>query len=242
MVASQNGWVANAPDRVASQLVPGTAVSLRVRKDSPGLLLLEVASAFDRTVQDIDNARGALDDWGYAEREIRGGVELSNHASGTAIDLNATRWPLGSEASVNLNAAQIAQVRRIVGVTGGVVRWGGDYTGRKDPMHFEINDGQDLADCDRALAAMREFNAAAATTPTEETELNADQARMLQEIHRESTQRLGRRIDGSTYSDTVLGFAMNADSFGYRAAEALGRIEDRLDDISERLTALEGTS
>lgn len=176
MVSSQNGWVANDPSKVSSQTVPGSAVKLRVRTDSPGLLLLEVAAAFDRLVQDIDNARGALDDWGYAERPIRGGAELSNHASGTAIDLNATRWPLGASPSVNLSAEQIATVRRIVAVTGGVVRWGGDYSGRKDPMHFEINDGRTLADCDRALVAMRKFNGAApAATPTRtETEMQPD--------------------------------------------------------------------
>jgi HK97 family phage portal protein len=43
------------------------------------------------------------DDWGYAERPIRGSTVVSNHASGTAIDLNATCWTLGQPASVNLD-------------------------------------------------------------------------------------------------------------------------------------------
>src|SRR5690242_8070217 len=133
MTASQNGWRANDPSVVSRRQVPGTGVWLTVHNGPSGDLLLEVASQFDRFVQDIDNARGALDDWGYAERPIRGSTELSNHASGTAIDLNATRWALGSDPSVNLNAGQIAKVRQIVAATGGVVRWGGDYVGRKDP-------------------------------------------------------------------------------------------------------------
>lgn len=165
MAVSQNGWIANNPALEASQLVPGTLVKISVRKDAAGQLLLEVASAFDRLVQDIDNARGGLDDWGYAQRPIRGGSTLSNHASGTAIDLNATKHPLATAPSANFTAAQIAQIHKIVAVTGGVVRWGGDYTGRKDGMHFEINDGQNLASCAKALAAMRQFNSGQVQPP-----------------------------------------------------------------------------
>lgn len=161
MAVSQNGWSANDATKVSRRTVPGTAVGLTVRNGVPGDLLLEVAAAFDALVQDIDNARGALDDWGYAERPIRGGTELSNHASGTAIDLNATRWPLGAEPSVNLNPAQITKCDELARATGGVVRWGGRYSGRKDPMHWELNDGTTTADCVRALAQLRAWRAGA---------------------------------------------------------------------------------
>jgi D-alanyl-D-alanine carboxypeptidase len=170
VVNSQNGWPANRRDLVSSRVVPGSAVKLTVRNGPAGDLLLEVASLFDQLVQDIDG--GVADDWGYAERPIRGSETISNHASGTAVDLNATRWALGSNPSVNLNPAQIDTVHRIVAATGGVVRWGGDYTGRKDPMHFEINDGRSEADCARALdqlrAAFGSSSRTAAATPREE--------------------------------------------------------------------------
>ena len=159
MVASQNGWRANDPSVVASRLIPGTSRSVRVRIDAPGALLLEVAAAFDRLVEPLDE--GQLDDWGYAERPIRGGEELSNHASGTAIDLNALRHGLGTDPLASFTPAQIDTIHRILAATGGVVRWGGDYVGRKDPMHFEINDGMDLADCERGLAGLRKWVAAA---------------------------------------------------------------------------------
>lgn len=159
-VVSQNGWPANIPTSVSRRPVPGSEVELTVRYGASGDLLLEVASCFDQLVQDIDTARGATpDDWGFAERPVRGALTgLSNHSSGTAIDLNATKWPLGSEPSVNLNPAQIAVVRAICAATGGCVRWGGDYTGRKDPMHFEINDNRTEADCARALTALRAWH------------------------------------------------------------------------------------
>ena len=229
MVASQNGWVANDRSKVASQLVPGTTVKLTVRTDDPGLLLLEVASAFDRLVENIDNGRGELDDWGYAERPIRGGTALSNHASGTAIDLNAPAHWLGAVGT--FNPGQVRTIHQILAVTNHTVRWGGDYVGRKDEMHFEINDGRTMADCERALAAMHDFNGGSDLTP--------EQDAMLRTVHKEVTQRLKRRIQGSTYSDTVLGYAMNADSYGYRGAEALDRIEAKLNEIEARLTEVE---
>lgn len=160
MVASQNGWRANDPSVISSQLIPGTSIKLRVRNDAPGQLLVQVAQAFDRTVEDID---GPLDDWGYAERNVRGSSDVSNHASGTAIDLNATRHPLGKVGT--FSTAQVASIHRIIGVTRNVVRWGGDYSGRKDEMHFEINDGQDLASCQRALNDLKVFNSGAPTAP-----------------------------------------------------------------------------
>ncbi len=161
MATSQNGYPADNRVLVASQRIPGTQVDVTVRRDAPGLLLLEVASAFDRLVEDIDNVRGGLDDWGYAERPIRGGSQLSNHASGTAIDLNATRHPLGTAPRANYSQAQVDAIHRILAVCGGAVRWGGDYTGRQDGMHFEINDGVSIARCQTALEAMRRFNSGA---------------------------------------------------------------------------------
>src|SRR5690606_27057234 len=113
--------------------------------------------------EDIDNARGALDDWGYAERPIRGSSVISNHASGTAIDLNATKHPLG--ASGTFTSTQVTRIREILAVTRNHVRWGGDYTGRKDEMHFEINDGRTMQQCEDALSWMLDFNSGATSNP-----------------------------------------------------------------------------
>ena len=137
MAVSQNGWKANDRGVVSRRQVPGTDVSLTVRNGIPGDLLIWVAEQVHKRVEPISNGRGAVDDWGYAERPIRGGTELSNHASGTAIDLNATKHPLGKANT--FTTKQQAEIRRIIAETGGAVRWGGDYKGRKDDMHFEID-------------------------------------------------------------------------------------------------------
>ncbi len=78
--------------------------------------------------------RGAPDDWGYANRDIRGrpGVK-SNHAWGLAVDGNAEENPMRDTLVTNM---PVDAVRRIAARWG--LRWGGDYQGRKDAMHVEF--------------------------------------------------------------------------------------------------------
>lgn len=154
MVASQNGWIAGAPDRInTAATAEGTLVRFPggVRSDAPGQLLMVVAGRFHREVEPLIDGQC----WGYAYRQIRGASDVSNHASGTAIDCNAPKHPLGTEPTATYSGAQIDAIHRILADAGGVVRWGGSYTGRKDPMHFEITDGATLADCQQALDAIR---------------------------------------------------------------------------------------
>jgi D-alanyl-D-alanine carboxypeptidase-like protein len=137
MPVSQNGWPVNPPR--TARTVPGSSVQLVVADGPAGDVLMYVAEQFDRRVEDIDlrSSKGEADDWGWADRPIVGSNQTSNHASATAIDLNATRHPLGVAGT--FSAAQVDAIHAILAEVGHVVRWGGDYTGRKDEMHFEIN-------------------------------------------------------------------------------------------------------
>ncbi|MEW1951889.1 peptidoglycan-binding protein [Terrabacter sp. NPDC080008] len=92
-----------------------------------------VGRRFDREVEAL--VKGWC--WGHSYRAISGSTSLSNHSSGTAIDLNAPRHPLGKAGT--FTATQRSHIRSILDACDGVVRWGGDYSGRKDEMHFEIN-------------------------------------------------------------------------------------------------------
>lgn len=153
MVTSQNGYAANDRSHITTYLV-GAKTKFALRKGPTGWLLAHFADWFDRNIKDID-AGAVMDDWSYAERPIRGSTTtLSNHASGTAIDVDATKWPLGVEPSKYLTKAEIDAVRRQLTVYEGAIRWGGDYTGRKDPMHFEIN--RDEAFCARIQAKLQD--------------------------------------------------------------------------------------
>lgn len=131
---SQNGWSANDRSCIASYQLPGGRVALR--KGDVSVVLLWVAQRFHETVEPLVWPGT----WGYAERPIRGSSStLSNHASGTALDLNAPAHPLGRSGTFRPD--QVRAIRSILDFCEGVVRWGGDYSGRKDEMHFEINAG-----------------------------------------------------------------------------------------------------
>lgn len=133
VVVSQNGWSCD-PDMIASYDLPGGRVALR--KGDASVVLLWFANQWHTRVESLEWP-GI---WGYASRNIRGSTtSVSNHASGTAIDLNAPEHPLGTAPSRSLSPAQIATIHRILAEADGVIRWGGDYTGRQDPMHGELN-------------------------------------------------------------------------------------------------------
>lgn len=152
MPTSQNGWPANDVSRTQSYKIPGSSRAVRLVKGPAGQLLVLVAAWIHSHVEAIDT--GELDDWGYAERTIRGSsTTLSNHASGTALDFNATRHPLGT--SGNWSAAHKAAINGVLNKLGGTVRWGENYSGRKDPMHFEINVNDDAAGLRKINAAVR---------------------------------------------------------------------------------------
>jgi hypothetical protein len=96
-------------------------------------LLVGFAAEFHELIEPIDE--GTLDDWGYAYRDVRGSTStLSNHSSGTAIDLNATQHPLGKVGT--FPAAKVPMIRALAKKYG--LLWGGDYRNRKDEMHFEV--------------------------------------------------------------------------------------------------------
>ena len=131
---SANGWPASKDQAVIgvkSFQVKGTDRKMRVA-ESIAPLLCGFAADFHDLIEPIDE--GVFDDWAYAFRDVRGGTALSNHASGTAIDLNATLHPLGK--SDTFTPEQVKTIRLLCKKYG--LKWGGDYVHRKDQMHFEV--------------------------------------------------------------------------------------------------------
>lgn len=89
-----------------------------------------MAHPYGQTIDDVK------DDWGYANRCIRGtgpgtgrACQKSNHSWGTAADINATRNAMGTRGDM---PQAIVDKAILIGF-----RWGG-YFSRSDPMHFEI--------------------------------------------------------------------------------------------------------
>jgi len=149
MATSQNGWTAASstagiPGGVTSIIPKGAPdTKLTVRKGDVATVLQYVVDEYQATVEDIDlYTKGTGDDWGFAPRPVRGSsTTLSNHASATAIDLNATRHPLAVKASSTFTAKQLTAMRAIKSRLRNAVQCGAFYSGRPDGMHWEINVG-----------------------------------------------------------------------------------------------------
>jgi D-alanyl-D-alanine carboxypeptidase len=155
MPTSQNGFSANDRSVIASYTVPGTNRKVALRKGDTAVILLDLAAWIHAHIEPIDV--GEFDDWGYAERNIRGSTTtLSNHASGTALDINAVKHPLGVHGT--WTADQKRRINARLAYYEGCIRFGENYSGRVDPMHLEINAGP--AACKRVADKIRSTTAA----------------------------------------------------------------------------------
>lgn len=135
MTNSQNGYKAGDTSLIGSYTVPGTDVRINLRKGDVSVVLLDFAQWYNENIEKLRQA----DTGGYNYRPIAGSKTVSNHGSGTAEDLRWNDHPLGAVGT--FSAAEAAKIRARLKYYEGVIRWGGDYSGRKDEMHFEINKG-----------------------------------------------------------------------------------------------------
>ncbi|HYN71103.1 MAG TPA: M15 family metallopeptidase, partial [Nakamurella sp.] len=108
---SYNDWPVGTPASaigVQNFVVPGTTVTLPIKAGDVSTILLYVAKRFNGEVETLEGWQC----WGYSYRaNVNNPSVWSNHASGTAIDLNAVKHPNGAKAS--FTAAQTAAARRI---------------------------------------------------------------------------------------------------------------------------------
>lgn len=148
---SQNGWPAS-PDPGAVDIIPfsvttkaGKKFSFKVARQAAAKILAMI-DFWDKNIEPVTQL-GV-----YNYREIRGKEgtgKLSNHASGTAVDINWDKHPLGATGTVTAD-----QALRITQTAAGLgMRWGGNYLGRKDEMHTEVVTGAEAAASAAAGAA-----------------------------------------------------------------------------------------
>lgn len=107
----------------------------KVRSGDAHTILNELGRRFNSEVETIRKDWS----WGYAYRNVRGASIHSEHSAGTAVDFNAPDHGLGRVGT--FSGEQVKAIRRILADLDGSVRWGGDYAGRKDEMHFELQGG-----------------------------------------------------------------------------------------------------
>ena len=137
-LTSSNGWTASANQAeigIKVFTVIGGAKPVKLRcAASVAPLLIAACKEWNERVEKLEPGEVQ----GYAFRDVRGGAgTLSNHASGTAVDIFPARHPQGS-ADGNLSKDQQAAILDICKKYG--LRSGGTYKNAKpDWMHIEIN-------------------------------------------------------------------------------------------------------
>jgi hypothetical protein len=133
---------------------PGVSRSNLVKLDLPlepvpMYVRAEVAPLFRELFRWLDAERRRLgrpllsSSGGYAFRPVRGYEErytrtrnealLSNHSWGTAVDVNAGTNPMQNILRTDMPPGTGAKARSLG------LEWGGDWPGRKDPMHFQVD-------------------------------------------------------------------------------------------------------
>lgn len=137
MATCQNGYAA-IPSGTDPRLVAIPRIAGRVLRNGPDVIFTHLVNFWDQNIEDIDAAK---DEWGYSYRPIRGQSRgYSNHAGGTAIDVNAMQHPRGVRNT--FSAAQKKKMNAYLkNELEGVVRWGEMYNPRLskvDGMHMEI--------------------------------------------------------------------------------------------------------
>lgn len=132
MALSQNGWpVALAGDVV--RLEAG-GVAFTVRRGAAAVIFGWLIQRYADTVEPLISGQCG----GWVVRAIGTGKTISNHASATAVDLNWGEHPDNQPAAKSMTAEQIGACRAIVEACDGVIRWGEDFDGEPDPMHWEL--------------------------------------------------------------------------------------------------------
>jgi hypothetical protein len=107
--------------------------SITVNKMVATSLLLVFNEILDKCGHDqrkVDEIGASAYGGCYNDRSIRGSKNISNHAFAAAIDIDPDHNPLGSKKAKS-NPIIVTAFKNQGWL------WGGDYSGRRDPMHFE---------------------------------------------------------------------------------------------------------
>lgn len=156
---SYNGWPANS-DPAAIGVAQNLWFPGGVKTGDVTTVLRYVARQFNDRVEPIVSGWC----WGYTfKANVNNPSQLSCHASGTALDINAPDHPNGSGGT--FTDAQVGTIYAILNEVQGAVDWLEGY----DEMHFEIA----VSAADLAYVAAVIGDAAPPTTipPTEEDDM-----------------------------------------------------------------------
>lgn len=137
---TENGWQPSPRIEPGSPLlvwktVPGTDVTLQVRDDDIGTVMLALAADYNAYIEPLRDPDSAC----YTPTNS---VDTSNHLNATAMDLNWNSHPFQQRGS--FTAAQLATIRELVGdgdddggFYEGWMYWAGYWNSPVDEMHWQ---------------------------------------------------------------------------------------------------------
>lgn len=126
---SENGWLMCNRDEC---VVAGPSVGLPftdtapIRSGDASTILVAWLVWYHRSVEPLSSPV-----WGWSAMND---VPDSNHLSGTAVDVNAPKYPWGARV---MPADRIGKVRNGLRLFEGTIFWGADWN-RADEMHYQI--------------------------------------------------------------------------------------------------------
>lgn len=125
---SENGWRMCNRDECDLVRIPGLSLveTAPIRKGAPLIILGAFLKYYDTHVDEITSSV-----WGWSATND---VATSNHLAGTAVDINAPKYPWGART---MPAERIRKVRAALNAFEGSVFWGADWD-RADEMHFQL--------------------------------------------------------------------------------------------------------
>lgn len=137
MTTTPNGWPVVPATATRKLVIPGTGRHLFVLDGPAAMVLGHYALWYHEKLERLDI--GVWDEWGWADRPQRGTISVpSEHGAAVAIDLNATRHPMGVEPLSTLTRLQVARIRRRLAKRyRGLIEWGGEWS-RPDAMHYQL--------------------------------------------------------------------------------------------------------
>lgn len=166
--AADRGWGPGYPNCQTTKLVTFTSAgcSWKLRAEVKELFAAFV-KAFHAEVEPLDKTQC----WSFACRAIRGTTSTpSNHSWGLAVDLNSAKHSWGKRGT--FTAAQVRAIRNILARPAFKhFKWGGDYTGTTDEMHFEYLGTPSDAAADTRLLTTLVKPATSTTTATANPEV-----------------------------------------------------------------------
>lgn len=214
-VPTENGWpMINANECVSVQVVPA-AKKVPLRRGIVATILNAFIILYHREVEPITSQV-----WGWSPDND---VANSNHLSGTAIDINAPKYPWGKRV---MPADRVAKVEALLRKFEGVVYWGRNW-GRPDEMHFQIGlpptDPRVKALADRLNAGYLGAYLATPPTPKEKEMTNDDLTKSIFDqlagpnAHRQGTYPGWGQLGGRTIVDALAAIGEKLDIDGFKA-------------------------